>query len=72
MTDGALIDQERIVQQHAAGPNPAKDFGKQPPVEEIDADDIIDGGWSKARAVEIDLRGIDRRRSLAQRLQRPP
>ena len=70
MTDGLLIDQEGIEQQHAAGPEPAKDFRKQPSVEKVDAHHVVDGSRSEARAVEIGLRDLDRRRSPPRDLQR--
>lgn len=58
MPDVALIDEERIDEQHSARTEPFEHGRQQLPVEKIDAYDVVERSDSEARTIEIDLHQI--------------
>jgi len=64
----ALIDQERVEEQHAAQASASRPSPGTTAVEKIDRDHVVDRAGSKARAIEVDLGDVDcSPRSIASR-----
>src|SRR5262245_30727946 len=55
MADGALLDQERVPEQSAAGTQPAGNLGEEPAVEEAHHDDVRGRAGAEAGRVEVHL-----------------
>ena len=60
VTDLPLVDEKRVDDDDSTGPQPFADGREKAPVEKIDYHQVVDRSASKARAVQIHLREVDR------------
>lgn len=59
MADHPLVDEKRVHEQTSLSPEPPADLRKEPPVEEIDAEDVVHGFETKPGMIEIHLDDVD-------------